>query len=213
MWKIELKKGQDLFFISDSHFNHKNLCRGVSCWDSKEKTRDFQTLQKMNSTLVNNINSVVGQDDILIHLGDWSFGGFESISEFRNRIICKNIYLILGNHDHHIENNRENCRSNFIDVAHYARLEVKSDVGGENSFVLCHFPICSWHDLNRGVIHLFGHVHLPPNSKLMEGKAMDVGMDGNNLFPYSLKEILSIMKKQPCSSIFVHVDHHVESLK
>jgi len=31
----------------------------------------------MNDTLVNNINEMVGENDVLIHLGDWSFGGFE----------------------------------------------------------------------------------------------------------------------------------------
>jgi hypothetical protein len=30
---------------------------------------------------------MVGQDDVLFHLGDWSFGGFESIEQFRNQIV------------------------------------------------------------------------------------------------------------------------------
>jgi len=185
MWKIELQKGQDLFFTSDTHYNHKNICRGVTNWDDSKKTRDFKSLEKMNSSIVNNINSKVGQDDVLIHLGDWSFGGFESIKEFRDRIICKNIYLVLGNHDHHIENNRDNCQSHFIEVSNYSRLQVKTKQGEELNFVLCHFPICSWQDLNKGVIHLFGHVHLPQNLKITRGKAMDVGVDGNDLSPYS----------------------------
>jgi hypothetical protein len=209
MWKIKLEKDQNLFFTSDTHYNHKNICRGVSNWEAKEKTRDFSTIEKMNSSLVNNINSRVGQDDILIHMGDWSFGGFESIAEFRNRIVCKNIYLILGNHDHHIENNREDSKSHFADVSNYSRLEVKTHKGDVLDFVLCHFPICSWHDLSKGVIHLFGHVHLTPNLKITQGKAMDVGVDGNNLYPYSLKEVLDIMKNQECCSISVYEDHHV----
>jgi len=213
MWKIELQKGQDLFFTSDTHYNHKNICRGVTNWDDSKKTRDFKSLEKMNSSIVNNINSKVGQDDVLIHLGDWSFGGFESIKEFRDRIICKNIYLVLGNHDHHIENNRDNCQSHFIEVSNYSRLQVKTKQGEELNFVLCHFPICSWQDLNKGVMHLFGHVHLPQNLKITRGKAMDVGVDGNDLSPYSLKEITSIMKPQPCCSVSVYEDHHVGSTR
>jgi calcineurin-like phosphoesterase family protein len=213
MWRIELQKGQDLFFTSDTHYNHKNICRGVTSWDDSKKTRDFKSLEKMNSAIVNNINSKVGQDDVLIHLGDWSFGGFESIKEFRDKIICKNIYLVLGNHDHHIENNRDNCQSHFIEVSNYSRLQVKTKQGEELNFVLCHFPICSWQDLNKGVMHLFGHVHLPQNLKITRGKAMDVGVDGNNLSPYSLKEITSIMKPQPCCSVSVYEDHHVGSTR
>ena len=79
--KIVLEKGQRLFFTSDTHYSHSNICRGTTRWVGADNmTRDFETLEKMNSTLVNNINEVVGQDDILIHLGDWSFGGFEKIS-------------------------------------------------------------------------------------------------------------------------------------
>ena len=35
------------------------------------------------------------EDDFLIHLGDWSFGGFDSIKEFRSRINCKNITSVV----------------------------------------------------------------------------------------------------------------------
>jgi calcineurin-like phosphoesterase family protein len=105
MLKIDLNFGQKLFVTSDTHYNHKNICRGVTNWRTADgeipisQTRDFKNLDHMNDAIVNKINEVIGQDDILIHLGDWSFGGFESIKEFRDRLICKNIYLIYGNHD------------------------------------------------------------------------------------------------------------------
>jgi len=87
--KIELKQEQRLWFTSDTHYNHTNICRATTRWtDADSVTRDFSSLQKMNETLVSNINKYVQQDDILIHLGDWSFGGFESIKEFRDRIVC-----------------------------------------------------------------------------------------------------------------------------
>ena len=118
MWHIKLQPHQKLFFTSDTHYNHKNICRGVTSWTHAEgHTRDFPTLAKMNDTIVNNINNVVGQDDILIHLGDWSFGGFESISEFKHRLICQNVYLILGNHDHHTDKNRDDIRRLFLSVS------------------------------------------------------------------------------------------------
>lgn len=106
--KIILEKGQRLFFTSDTHYNHSNICSATTSWAKGEgSTRKFDSLEKMNDTLVNNINEVVGENDILFHLGDWSFGGFEKIAEFRDRINCKNIHLILGNHDHHIERNKQ----------------------------------------------------------------------------------------------------------
>ena len=117
--KIVLEKGQSLFFTSDTHYNHSNICRATTKWsDADNLTRDFKSLDHMNDTLVNNINEIVGENDILIHLGDWSFGGFESIEDFRNRILCKNVHLVFGNHDHHI---RE-TRAIFKEYSHHVKI-------------------------------------------------------------------------------------------
>jgi calcineurin-like phosphoesterase family protein len=93
----------------------------------ESQTRNFETLDKMNSAIVNNINDLVGQDDVLIHLGDWSFGGFENIEEFYNRLICKNIHLVLGNHDHHIDRNRDNIRSKFLSVSWFEQFSYQGE--------------------------------------------------------------------------------------
>ncbi len=66
--------------------------------------------------------------------------------------------------------------------------------------------------MNDGVIHLHGHVHLPPNKKLAQGKAMDVGVDGNGLKPYVLSQITNIMHKQPIAKLSLPQDHHEEKL-
>lgn len=211
--KIELKKDQRLFFTSDTHYNHSNICSATTKWDNASNmTRDFESLEKMNDTIVNNINNMVGEDDILIHLGDWSFGGFDNIAEFRSRIICKNIHLVLGNHDHHIERNKENVQSLFCSVQDYLRLEVRRQVNKATLekfiFVCMHYPIASWHDMNNGVIHLHGHVHLPPVLRIAEGKAMDVGVDGNKLEPILMDEVLWLMAFQPIKKLELPKDHH-----
>ncbi len=220
--KIKLKPGQQLFFTSDTHYNHRNICRGTSTWtDVEDITRDFETLDKMNAKIVEGINSHVGQDDILFHLGDWSFGGFDSISEFRNRIHCKEIHLILGNHDHHIERNRGDVQMLFESVNQYLELEVSKtgsnkmdsyDRDFKVNFVLMHYPIMSWNKMNDGVIHLHGHVHLPPNKRIGKGKMMDVGMDGNGLDAISINEVISKMYYQPIKSGF-EFDHHIKELR
>ena len=222
--KITLETGQKLWFTSDTHYGHTNICRGVSNWKDFngnvpiKQTRDFKTLYHMNDAIVESINNVVGENDILFHLGDWSFGGFENIAEFRNRIVCKNIHLILGNHDHHIENNRDDIQDLFSSVNQYLRLQVSVYPGtvlhtGKVDLVLMHYQIASWHNMNDNVIHLHGHVHLPPNKKLAQGKAMDVGVDGNGLIPYSLNEITRIMDKQPITKLSLPQDHHEERIE
>lgn len=118
--KIILEGKQKIWFTSDSHYGHKNICKGVTAWDLKDhggdmSVRDFKNLDQMNSALVDGINNYVAQDDYLVHLGDWSFGGIENIWKFRNRINCKNIILILGNHDHHIANDRTLPNAFWVD--------------------------------------------------------------------------------------------------
>lgn len=215
MIKIELLEGQNAWITSDSHYGHKNICRGVTNWRNPdgsipiEQTRDFPTIEKMNEAIVNGINENVMQDDILFHTGDWSFGGFEMIREFWNRLVCKNIHLILGNHDHHIDRNRDGVKGLFKSVSEYNTLEI-----GHYKFVLFHYPISSWNGLNKGVMHARGHCHLPTDLRFGNGKSMDVGLDGHPEFrPYNIiREIVPLLKNRPIMSD-MRFDHHTDDIK
>ena len=211
---IKIEKDRKVWVCSDSHFAHKNICRGVTEWRLPDgsvplsQTRDFNTIEQMNETIVNNINSVVGQDDVLIHLGDWSFSGVENIQKFRDRILCNEIHLILGNHDTNIEKNRDNVQELFTSVNHYTKLIYKF-----KTFVLSHYPIQSWDGLNKGHIQLHGHCHLPTNLRFGKGKKMDVGMDGHPTFGvYDMDDIIRIMDKREIASDMLF-DHHTDELK
>ena len=213
--KLVLEKGQHLFFTSDTHYGHTNICRATTKWTGADNmTRNFKSLEHMNDAIADNINEIVNENDILIHLGDFSFGGFDNISEFRNRIVCKNIHLVLGNHDHHIERNKENIQDLFTSVNHYINLDIRRPSSirkGEMDkfkFVLMHFPIASWDGMNDGVMHLHGHVHLPKHQRIAGGRAMDVGVDGNDMYPLGMFEVLNLLKNQPIKSLSLPKDHH-----
>lgn len=214
--KITLNKNQKVFFTSDTHYNHSNICSATTTWkDAEDVTRKFDSLEQMNDTIINNINAVVGENDILFHTGDWSFGGFEQIKKFRSRLICKNIHLILGNHDHHIENNKEGIRSLFSSVSHFIpHLLIKREshigIGGIERFGFClfHYPIASWINMNKGIIQLHGHVHLPKHHRLGQGRSLDVGVDGNDMKPYSLDDVIRLVKNQPIRKLELPSDHH-----
>lgn len=190
--------GKNIWVTSDTHYGHTNICRGITNWKSDDPeqliaaTRDFATLEDMNAAIVNNINDCVKADDYLIHLGDWSFGGFEKIKEFREQINCKNIVLILGNHDHHIESDRGQVKKLFTHVAHYIEMSVN-----EHKFVLCHYPIISWNGMRKNVHMLHGHQHLKGDAVFGQGKRMDVGMDGSKEFrPYHVSEVVNLLKER-----------------
>ena len=211
---IKIEKDIKVWIISDTHYSHKNICRGTTNWRLADEsipeaqTRPFETIDKMNAAIVNNINSCVGQDDVLIHLGDWSFGGFENIEEFYNRLICKNIHLVLGNHDHHIDRNRGDIRKLFLSVSWFEQFEYMGE-----TIECCHYPISSWNALRKGRIHLHGHCHLPHNQKISNGRRMDIGMDGNPDFePYNLHDVIKMLKNREVGSEMGPLDHHLDDI-
>ena len=178
-----------------THYAHKNICRGVSEWDivaRPDSVRDFDTLSQMNDKIVNNINAKVGHDDCLIHVGDWSFGGFDKIPEFRSRIVCQDIILILGNHDHHIKKNKENSRDLFSHVSKLEEIQV-----GKTMFILSHWPLEFWEYMKEGSFMIHGHLHNSGEKRFKGGRKMDVGMDGSPDFsPYHIDEIVHILERR-----------------
>jgi calcineurin-like phosphoesterase family protein len=193
----------NIWFTSDTHFGHTNIAGpSVSVW--KDGYRNFNSVQEMNDALVHNINKIVGEDDHLYHLGDWSFGGVHNIYYFRKSLICKNIHLILGNHDHHIKDKEiKFLDSSFNPMDLFSSVQhVFTGKIGSREFHLSHYSHQVWPASHKGVIHLFGHSH---GSLKGIGRSMDVGVDTHKEFrPYHINEIFKIMDKIPVKFI----DHH-----
>jgi calcineurin-like phosphoesterase family protein len=196
----------NIWFTSDTHFGHTNIAGpSISVW--KDGYRNFNSVQEMNDALVNNFNKIVGEDDILYHLGDWSFGGVHNIYYFRKSLIYKNIHLILGNHDQHIRDKEIkflDSSFNPMDLFNSVQ-DVFTGKIGKREFHLSHYSHQVWPASHKGVIHLFGHSH---GSLKGIGRSMDVGVDTHPEFrPYHINEIIKIMDKIPVNFI----DHHEES--
>lgn len=212
------------FFTSDTHYNHASIVLGATHWTEipyayekwpsvelrhqfsmENGLRDFASVEKMNETLVNGINQVVGAEDTLFCLGDWSFGGIESIKCFRDKIICKNIHLILGNHDHHIEDSEKGLQTLFASVSSYKEIRV-----AKQRIVLSHYAHRMWNGSHFGAWHLYGHSH--SNLEVRpHGKSMDVGVDNaykllGEYRPFSFREIFSFLDKRE----ILFLDHHRE---
>lgn len=159
----------NVYFLSDMHLNHKNIVRGVSVWD--KGYRDFDTIKEMNDTLIDNINSMVGCNDLLFDLGDSFFGDKRQINELMSRINCKNIVKLFGNHDKHLRENYQFCREHYLWFGDYLELYI-----GKRLVVMSHYAMKVWNESHRGSYHLFGHSHalLPDN---IHANCCDVGMD------------------------------------
>lgn len=181
-----------IYFSSDFHYNHANLVKGVTQWDTTEPCRDYDTVQEHNEALVKSINDTVKTLDRLYFLGDWSMGGKEEVFNFRKRIKCKNIHFILGNHDEHVRKNYNKCQELFNSVDVYQEIKI-----GKSQFVLFHYPINSWHNkknTDHSAIHLYGHTHTELN---MHKSSLCVCIDAHPEFrPFHIDEIRGIVKSK-----------------
>ena len=188
---FEIAKPENIYITSDLHYNHKNICRGTTTWDRaslEEDTRPFNTLEEMNKTLVDNINSAVPEDGLLIIAGDLSFQGESSIYKLISSLNVNKIILQEGNHDHLIRRSKElqNLFYTFEQIGFYKFAQY--------DLVISHYPILHWHKQSSDTIHLHGHCHGKESNILKElhtsYKCQDIGVDTNNYKPYKLLELL-----------------------
>lgn len=214
-----------IWITSDTHYGHKNICRGTTEWDLSKRAsrtggnvlgvRDFDTVEEMNQAIVNGIN-IVPENDILFHLGDWSFGGEQNVMAFWKQIKCQTIFFVQGNHDQHIEKyksqmngwhsegtseNHKNGISPDFGFHQYVELQI----GKHMKFCLFHFPIESWNEIGRSSYHLHGHMHWQGDKRFGNGRKMDIGMDGNGLRPYRLVDVIDLLKER---KHYDEQDHH-----
>ncbi len=172
-----------IYFISDTHFNHKNIIKYCN--------RPFDSIEQMNETLINNWNSIVSVDDIIYHLGDFALGSKELILDIVNRLNGSK-YLIRGNHDKWGASTYEDFGFNVLKNA-----PIRLD---EYKLMLSHVPIPD-SQIPKDFINLHGHIH---NKKLYEciekydpsrysiEKHINISCDVTNFKPISLDEILNL---------------------
>jgi len=220
-----------VYFTSDTHFFHNNIIKysnrpfltdadkraleanggnwhrgdwkgnGSSNWRITD-----EAVRTMNDTLIDNINKVVGENDTLWHLGDWAFAPkqeyYRTCKLIRDRILCKNVYLIWGNHD------RIEINNIFSGTFGLHQINVN-----KQKIVLCHYAMAVWDGSHRGTICLYGHSHANAEewlNKTMPGRrSLDVGVDNaykllGDYRPFSFEEIANIMAKRKG----FHFDHH-----
>ena len=171
--KEESKYVPKVFFTSDLHLSHRNLVRKVSEWEDCSPCRDFETVEEMNDTIIKNINDTVGENDILYINGDFAITNSKNWKTLRQRIKCKNVHLILGNHDpisELLENkliitDKENAigfhiADLFSSVQHVKDIKVQIPGTNEHQRIfLSHYSHRTWESAHHGKWMLYGHSH------------------------------------------------------
>ncbi len=180
-----------IWVTADTHFGHLEaiglFARPVAIDD----------VNGMDELLLDQINSRVNRRDHLLHLGDFTgprvwkgAAGDESIgyaNAIRQRIVCKTMDLVRGNHDP----SRKRLKG-IVDETHEL-FSFKGWSGGTDRVVCCHYPLRTWQGIFDGSMHLYGHTH---GTFETVGRSIDVGVDCWEYGPVLLDEVLALIAQR-----------------
>ena len=163
-----------VYFTSDLHFDHANLCRGLRNLDSIES----------NELIIKNWNNIVTKRDIVYILGDITMEKHHNISFFMKQLNGQKV-IVAGNHD------VLRCCKEFqsLKIPVMGVLQYKG-------FLCTHIPIHPT-QLTGFIGNIHGHIHLsgiidgigeymPPK---LEGPYYNVNTEFHNYTPVLFDDI------------------------
>lgn len=185
---------------SDIHFSHRNIFK--YCPHRQHPGIDLENITdedcaKMNEKIIARWNSMVMPEDETYIIGDVAMGQIFKAPALIRRLNGTK-YLIRGNHDKTLVRDilKDPSLSNlFAWVESYHEMTYK--YGGEKIMInMSHYPMHSWNGMtgdNKSSIHFHGHLHSPAHARhILPGRIFDVGIDGNDLYPYRIEEAIKL---------------------
>lgn len=144
-----------------------------------------ESVERMNDYMIDEINRVVGSDDTLVHGGDVFWGhnqsrDFPRMKSLRDRINCKNLVLIWGNHD-----------EPWIAPLFQEVYDQKMFVVSRQKIVVCHYPMRAWDQSHRMSWMLYGHVHGALFQQDLEGMSTAHKADTISVYAELLNDVMS----------------------
>ena len=185
--KINFKQKLDLtkikyFVTSDLHFYHKNVMKHCP------ETRPYADVNEMNMAIIDAWNSVVGENDVVFHVGDF-YLDYSNKAVRKERIArlleCLNGTIIFS------EGNHDDALQDIPGLQKHHYLEVRFN---GTKVCMSHYTHRAWNGSHHGSVMLFGHSH---GSMPEYGRSMDVGWDavGGRILP--LGEVVNYLINKP----------------
>lgn len=192
------------WFTSDEHYGHDNIV--------KYSRRPYSDAYEMEIDFVRRHNQVVGKQDEVWHLGDFSFGSAKDVAEILEKLNGTHV-LVSGNHDRcHPCHQRWRRAANQYVRAGFAQVlpEATIELEGVGTVFACHLPpwVGSAEDVFYGrsynalrpkegpIPQLCGHVHEKWKSRGgIDGfVVLNVGVDVWDYTPVSEAQIAAALK-------------------
>lgn len=175
----------NIFFTSDTHFGHANMCKFKNYDGSR--VRPFDTFEECDEVMIQNWNEMIRPQDKIYFLGDLTFNKnyADKIMPRLNGRKC----MIRGNHDLY--------KLNWYSLWFY---DIRGCHNFEN-FLMTHIPV---HPESKGRFKMNIHGHLHGNYVTFPDGSNDpwyrnVCMDANDYKPVPYEQIqheFSVYKQQ-----------------
>ena len=190
-----------LYITSDPHFFHEKIL----LYEPNRQQVLGKTIEEHDASLLARINARVKPDDTLIIAGDFGFSSITGVKEMRKKINCRHVTLIFGNHDKHTPSAYQSAG---FSIACY---EMSIKIAKEYVRIRHHPYRKPWYKVmlpwqwkekdrkkrpvDRGHFLLHGHVH-GKQEFFIRGRQINIGVDSNNYYPVSLKQLEGIISSQ-----------------
>ena len=183
---------ENIWFTSDQHYFHHNIIR--------YSKRPFRDVYEMNEELIARHNRVVGPNDLVIQLGDFTMNDKYAESVFRR--LHGHQKLIPGNHDpcyrkhsrwqHWTE---KYLKMGFLEVLQQDEIEIK-----RHKVLIDHMPYvqdsrhgdkyAAYRPKDQGRWLLHGHIH---TMWKVRDRQINVGVDVWNYAPVHIDELAKLI--------------------
>ncbi len=171
----------NIWFISDTHFNHANVLK-FTYYEGGPKIRpDFETVEEMNEVMIQNWNKAIKPEDKVYHLGDVMFGNSKHYYSILSRLNGKK-RLIVGNHDD-IKDPALSSHFQKIQMWNYFK---------EHDFLVTHVPIIR-PEICKVKFNVHGHIHQNDDPSPVH---LNISVEKTNFAPIHLDEVKARLAKK-----------------
>lgn len=189
------------WFISDPHFFHANICkftvplgggfetplREKFFWEGDESRLD-DCVARMNETILDNFNSVVGDRDLVFWLGDITFKFSDEFVKFFKRFRGDH-RLIPGNHD----DIKKLVKADLFKKVYIWRYFHDTPI----QFTCSHIPLHP--ESIKGTKNVHGHIHayeVKDTFGYVDPRYLNVCVEKTNYRPLHLDEVLERLRDE-----------------
>lgn len=176
-WEVIEKSWSDIWVIGDTHFGHRNILE-------LEPTRGklFGTVKECDDYQISEWNKIVGPEDVVLHLGDFSLSNQEYTKGVVDQLNFGKLLLLGGNHDR-TRGDRYWLNAG-ISMLQRAPLQVRN-------VIFSHQPLTGTAGLfSMKMVNIHAHMH--SKGELVKGC---VSVECTGFKPVKLVDVIAMMNK------------------